>query len=393
MERRRIAIITGSRAEYGLLYWIIKTVNEDPALELQLIVTGMHLASEFGSTVSQIKESGFPIAAKVKMPLLSDTEKAIAKAMGEVTVGFAEVYSRLRPDIIVVLGDRFEIHAAVSAAVPFRIPIAHIHGGEATEGAFDEQFRHSITKMSHIHFASLKEYRRKIIQMGEDPKRVFCFGAPGIDNIVKLPLLSREEVYRELNIPPDRRIGVITYHPVTLEVDSSAEQISELLAAVEQIKDIHWVFTFPNADTGNRAIIEKIRGFFKRYPLRCGIYISLGQLKYLSLLKYASLMVGNSSSGIIETPSFKLPVVNIGDRQKGRIRAGNVIDVPKCGRKAVSRAVKMALSLRFRRSLKGLKNPYGNGNASRRIVDTLKKIQLGERLIKKRFYEIKYINH
>lgn len=393
MRRRRIAIITGSRAEYGLLYWIIKAVNEDPVLELRLIVTGTHLAGEFGFTVNRIRESGFPIAAEVKMPLSSDTDEAIARAMGRVTAGFADAYSRLRPDIVVVLGDRFEIHAAVSAAVPFRIPIAHIHGGEATEGAFDEQFRHSITKMSHIHFASLKEYRNKIIQMGEDPKRVFCFGAPGIDNIIKLPLLSRKEVCGALNIPTDRKIGVITYHPVTLEADSSSGQISELLAAVEEIKDIHWIFTFPNADTGNRAIIGKIREFFKRYPLMSGIHISLGQLKYLSLLKYASLMVGNSSSGIIESPSFKLPVVNIGDRQRGRIRASNVIDVPKCARKDILRAVKTAMSSRFRRSLKGLKNPYGNGNASVKIVDALKKIKLGECLIKKKFYEIKYIDH
>lgn len=390
MKKRKIAVVTGSRAEYGLLYWIIKAVYGDPELHLQLIVTGMHLSAEFGFTVREIEADGFPIAAKVKMLSPSDTEKAIAASMGRGMMGFAKAYSILHPDIIVVLGDRFEIHAAVSAAVPFRIPVAHIHGGEATEGAFDEQLRHAITKMSHVHFAAAKEYKKKIIQMGEDPKRVFCFGAPGIDNIVKLNLLDRKRLSEELNIPRYEKIGIVTYHPVTLEKNTSARQISELLRAIERIKDIYWVFTFPNADTGNRTIIKKITAFTSAHPEQSRLYFSLGTLKYLSLLKHSSVMVGNSSSGIIEAPSFKLPVVNIGDRQKGRVQAANVIDVKEYERKKISGAIERALSLKFVRLLRGLKNPYGKGNVSEKIVSRLKRIPIDYKLIKKRFYEIKY---
>lgn len=390
MKKRKIAVVTGSRADYGLLYWVIKSIYEDPGLRLQLIVTGMHLSAEFGFTVSEIEADGFPIAAKVKMLAPSDTEKEIAVSMGRGMMGFARAYSILRPDIIVVLGDRFEIHAAVSAALPFRIPVAHIHGGEATEGAFDEQLRHAITKMSHVHFAAAGKYKKRIIQMGEDPKRVFCFGAPGVDSIVKLNLLDRKRLSEELNIPRYGKIGIVTYHPVTLEKNTSAGQISELLRAIERIKGIFWVFTFPNADTGNRAIIKKITAFTSRHQEVSRLYFSLGPLKYLSLLKHSSVMVGNSSSGIIEAPSFKLPVVNIGDRQKGRTRAANVIDVKEYKMKNISGAIQKALSSKFVSSLRGLKNPYGIGSASEKIVDRLRRIPIDNKLIKKRFHEIKF---
>lgn len=393
MNRRKIAVITGSRAEYGLLYWIIKGIDDDPALKLQLIVTGMHLSSKFGLTVKEIEKDGFPIAARIKMLVSSDTEEAIATSVGRGMTGFAKAYSRLRPDMIVVLGDRFEIFAAVSAAIPFRIPVVHIFGGEATAGAFDEQFRNAITKMSHIHFPSTEEYKNRIIQMGENPKYVFSFGAPGIDNVLKLKFLDYEKLCSELRIPVNRRIGVITYHPVTLEDNTAGKQISELLAALNKIEDIHWVFTFPNADTDNEVIIKEIKRYIKKYPAKSRLYISLGRLRYLSLLKNASVLVGNSSSGLIEAPTFHLPVVNIGDRQKGRIKLANVIDVKECTREAIFKAVSKALSVGFRKSLEHLRNPYGKGNASEKIVEVLKCIPINGSLIKKEFHKLERRNY
>jgi len=385
---RKIAVITGTRAEYGLLYWIIKSVYEDKELELQLIVTGMHLSPEFGMTVKEIEKDGFPIAEKVEMLLSSDTEIAIATAMGIGMIGFAKAYERLRPDIAVVLGDRFEILSAVAAATPFRLPVAHIHGGEVTEGVMDDLFRHAITKMSHIHFTATDEYKKKVIQMGELPENVFCFGAPGLDNIYKLDLIDKEELYQELGLPFETKVGVVTYHPVTLEKGTAELQISELLQALRSFPDIYWVFTLPNADTGGRIIAKLINNFARNNPDKGKVFTSLGRVRYLSLLKHASVMVGNSSSGIIEAPSFELPVVNVGDRQRGRVRAQNVIDVLDCKEEAIALAVDKAISSVFKASLKGLKNPYGNGIASAKIVKNLKTIPLSEKLIKKRFYEI-----
>jgi len=385
---RKIAVVTGTRAEYGLLYWIIKGIHEDPELELQLIVTGMHLSPEFGLTVKEIEKDGFPIAEWVEMLLSSDTETAIATSMGLGMIGFAKAYEHLRPDVLVVLGDRFEIHAAVSASIPFRLPVAHIHGGEATEGVIDEPIRHAITKMSHIHFAATDQYRKRIIQMGELPKNVFCFGAPGIDNFYKYDLINKEKLLVEFGISRDKKIGVITYHPVTLEKGSTISQILELLEAIKEFEEIYWVFTLPNADTEGRSITEKINNFVSEFPEKGRVFISLGQLRYLSLLKNAVLMVGNSSSGLVEAPSVELPVVNIGDRQRGRVRGKNVIDVPECKKEPIINSIYKALSPEFRNSLKGMKNPYGEGNASEKIVKILKTISLGEGLTKKTFYEI-----
>ena len=385
---RKIAVITGTRAEYGLLFWIIKGIYQDPALELQLIVTCMHLSPEFGLTVKEIEKDGFPVAERVEMLLSSDTETAIATSMGLGMIGFAKAYEHLRPDVLVVLGDRFEIHAAVSASIPFRIPVAHIHGGEGTEGAMDELFRHAITKMSHLHFTATGKYRNRVIQMGELPECVFCCGAPGIDNIYKLDLINKERLCIELGISEDKKIGIITYHPVTLEKNLANSQISELLEAVKEFEEIYWVFTLPNADIEGRGVTEKINNFVSEFPKKGKVFISLGQLRYLSLLKSASLMLGNSSSGLIEAPSFELPVVNIGDRQRGRIRGKNVIDIPECKRELIINSIHKALSANFRNSLKGMKNPYGEGNASEKIVKILKTISLGEGLIKKTFYEI-----
>jgi len=387
MRKRKIAIITGSRAEYGYLYWIMKEILKDPALTLQLIVTGMHLSSGFGSTIKEIARDGFPIAARVRMLLPSDTEEAVAASMGLGVSGFAKVYSKLRPDIIVLLGDRFEIFAATSAAVPYKIPIAHIHGGESTEGVFDEQLRHAITKLSHIHFPSTEAYGKRIIQMGENPRRVFCFGSPAIDNIANMNFLDKGCLFRQLGIPEDKRIGIVTYHPVTLEHNTSERQVGEMLKALKEIDYLYWVFTGSNADTLGKTINERIRQFANAHPKRAVFHISLGRERYLSLLKNAAVMVGNSSSGLIEAPEFGLPVVNIGERQRGRTRGANVIDVKEANSSAMDRAIRKATSEEFKKRLAGAKNPYGVAGASRRIVKKLKTILLDGALIKKSFFE------
>ena len=384
---RKIAVVTGTRAEYGLLYWIIKSIHEAPDLELQLIVTGMHLSHEFGLTVREIEKDGFPIVERVEMLLSSDTESAIATSMGIGMIGFAKVYERIKSDILLVLGDRFEILSAVTSAIPFRIPVAHIAGGEVTEGAMDELFRHSITKMSHIHFPSTSKYVARIMQMGEIPENIFCFGAPGLDNVIKLNLLDKQQLVQELNLSHEKKWGIVTYHPVTLEKDSAKTQIDELLGGLDNFNDIYWIITFPNADMESRVIIESIEEYVKENPEKTNLFNSLGQLKYLSILKNATLMVGNSSSGLIEAPSFELPVVNIGDRQKGRIRAVNVIDVPVCKQNEIEIAINKALSKDFRESLKGLRNPYGVGNASEKIVAILRNVSLSD-LSKKQFCEL-----
>ena len=384
---KRICVITGTRAEYALLYWIIKGIHEDSELELQLIVTGMHLSHEFGLTVREIEKDGFPIAERVEMLLSSDTEVAIATSMGVGMIGFAKAYGHLRPDVLVVLGDRFEIHAAVSASIPFRLPVAHIHGGEVTEGAMDELFRHAITKMSNIHFPSTLKYADRIIQMGEQPERVFCFGAPGLDSVHRLKLLKRQELANELKLPVERQWGILTYHPVTHENNNGMNYIETLLNVVKGFSDIYWIITLPNADTGSRAIIKEIEDFVHNNSEIACLFSSLGQLRYLSLLKNATIMTGNSSSGLIEAPSFELPVVNIGDRQKGRIRAANVIDVPICEQGKLKSAINKAITIDFRDSLKGLNNPYGDGNASEKIVDILKSVSLSD-MSKKQFCEL-----
>jgi GDP/UDP-N,N'-diacetylbacillosamine 2-epimerase (hydrolysing) len=386
--RRKICIVTGTRAEYGLLNWIIKGIHEDPDLKLQLVVTGTHLSPEFGFTVREIEKDGFPIAERIEMLLSSDTETAISVSMGLGMIGFSKAYERLKPNILVVLGDRFEILSAVASAVPFRIPIAHIHGGESTEGAMDESFRHAITKMSHIHFPSTQEYKSRIVQMGENPSHVFCFGAPGLENIRRLELLDKQELSIVLNLPVDKKWGIVTYHPVTLEKKSSGIHIKEILHALEGFHNIHWIFTLPNADTESRIIIKYVEEHVKKNPKSTSLFNSLGQLKYLSLLKHAAVMVGNSSSGIIEAPSFKLPVVNIGERQKGRIRAKNVIDVPVCEKKQIIKAIKKAVSEHFRDLLQGLKNPYGTGNTSKEIIRVLKTISL-QNILQNKFYKLR----
>ncbi len=381
---RKMAVITGSRADYGILFSIIRLLHEDPDVQLLLLVTGMHLSEAFGMTVREIEQQGIPIAGRIAILSDDDSDEAAALAMGRAVTGFARAYARLKPDIIVVLGDRFEVHAAVSAAVPFRIPVGHIHGGELTEGAVDELFRHSITKMSHLHFAATREYADRIIQMGEQPARVYVSGAPGLDAIKTLDLQDREKLAAELNIPSEGPLGIVTFHPATVEKGQAETQIKEVLKALDSFPDVYWIFTASNADMEGRTILDCIKTHVSSRD-NADLFLSLGQTMYLSVLREASLMAGNSSSGIIEAPSFGLPVVNIGLRQQGRIRARNVIDVHECDSAKIKSAVKTALSKAFRDSLKDMQNPYGDGRSGARIVGILKEADLSA-IIRKPFY-------
>ena len=386
--KRKICIVTGSRAEYGLMYWLMKEIQEDPDLELQIITTGMHLSPEFGLTYKVIEEDGFVINEKVEMLLSSDTPVAIAKSMGLGIIGSADALERLKPDIMVVFGDRYEIFAACAAAMPARISIAHLHGGESTEGAIDEGIRHAITKMAHLHFVATEKYKERVIQMGEQPGRIFCYGAPALDNIRRLKLLDQKEFERSIGFALGTKNILITFHPVTLEKDSAGPQFGDLLAALERFKeDTKFIFTRPNSDTESRIIIKMINNFVEENSDKAISFDSLGQLKYLSALKHVDMVVGNSSSGLIEAPSFRIPTINIGDRQKGRIQAQTIISCDT-RRESIVDAIKKGFSKEFRDSIKDAVNPHGEGGASSLIKDNLKHIELCECLIKKVFYNI-----
>lgn len=385
-NKRKIVVITVGRSDWGIYYPILKEIKKKKNLELKLIVSGAHLSKKFGYTIKEIERNGFEVSEKVQMLLPSDDPVSISKSIGLGVIGFAKAYEKIKPDIILVLGDRFEMLSAVVSAIPLKIPIAHIHGGEETEGAFDNVIRHSITKMAHIHFTSTKEYAKKIIQMGEESWRVNVVGAPALDNLKYMKILDRKVLERELNfkmVPPPL---LVTLHPVTLELDKTEYYIRELLSALKEVNQ-KIIFTMPNPDTYNSIIRKEILNFSKNYK-NCKIFENLGTQIYFNLMKYSIAMVGNSSSGIIEAPSFKLPVVNIGTRQKGRIKARNVIDVGYT-KDEIIKGINKALSKTFRDSLKNLKNPYGDGKASKRIVNTLKKIKIDEKLLKKKFYLIK----
>jgi len=377
--------VTGSRAEYGLLYWLIKEVGEDSNLGLQLIVTGMHLSPEFGLTYQQIQSDGFKICKKIEILMSSDTPVGISKSMGLAQISFAEAYEELKPDIIVVLGDRFEIFAAAAAAMVSRLPIAHISGGETTEGAFDEAIRHSVTKMSHIHFASAETYRNRIIQLGELPDYVFNFGDIGIDNIKRYILLNKDELEKSLGAKFKKHNLLITFHPVTLEKNTSKKQFKVILDCLDNVEDTLLIFTKANADTDGRIINQMIDEYvLKKSNAVC--FTSLGQIRYLSCLKYIDGTVGNSSSGIVEAPSFKIGTINIGDRQKGRIKAKSVIDCDPT-KESITDAMKLLYSPKFQKNLSHTINPFENHNTIINIINVLKTIKL-DRIIKKKFYDI-----
>ncbi len=377
-----VTVVTGSRSDYGIYFPVLRALVDDSFFALRLFVTGMHLSREFGYTVETIQADGFRIDERVEMLLSSDSPEGIAQSMGLGTIGFAQAFARSRPDLLIVLGDRFEMHAAAVAALPFKIPLAHIHGGESTEGAIDDALRHAITKMSHLHFVATEEYGRRVIQMGEEPWRVTVCGAPSLDNLQALKLLERRDLERRLELSLEKAPLLVTYHPVTLEYEQAEWQIEELLAALRDV-DRPIVFTSPNADTYGRVIARKLRDFLKERPA-ARVVDSLGTQMYFSLMSCAAAMVGNSSSGLVEAPSFELPVVNIGTRQAGRVRAKNVIDVGY-SRSAITGALAEAVSREFRASLKGIPNPYGAGGAAGIITRRLKEIELNDRVLFKKF--------
>lgn len=383
--RRRICVVTGTRAEYGLLRWVIDGISKSPALELQLVATGMHLSPEFGLTYQEIERDGHTIDAKVEMLLSSDSAAGVAKSMGLGLIGFADVFERLRPDLVLLLGDRFEILAAASAALVARIPIAHLHGGETTEGAFDEAIRHAVTKMSHLHFVAAAPYRDRVIQLGEHPDRVHLVGGLGVDAIRRIPLLDRDALEASLDFHFGVRNLLVTFHPVTLENQTVEQQMDELLAALDTLHDTQLIITLPNADNGGRAIIRRIEAFVASHP-NARAYPSLGQQRYLSCLRVVDAVVGNSSSGLAEAPSMGIGTINIGDRQRGRLRAASVIDCEP-ERQDILRAIQTSYSAPFRASLAQVTNPYGDGGASARIVRELETVDLTN-LVKKAFHDL-----
>jgi UDP-hydrolysing UDP-N-acetyl-D-glucosamine 2-epimerase len=357
-------------------------MQADPEINLSLIVTGMHLSPEFGLTVEDIKAEGFKISEMIEMLLSSDTPQSIAKSIGLGILGFGQAFSNFRPDILVILGDRFEMFAAAIAALPFKIPLAHIHGGELTEGAIDDAFRHSMTKLSHIHFVATNDYARRVRQLGEEPWRITVSGAPSLDNLASIHILTKHEIELKYNVILDSRPLLVTYHPVTLEFERTEWQIEEMLSAL-RLANMPIIFTTPNADTSGRIINQKIHEFAKEYN-NAKVFTNLGTQGYFSLMAESAAVVGNSSSGIIEAPSFKLPVVNIGNRQNGRVKAKNIIDVGYLCEDILG-GIRRATSPEFREGLRDLSNPYGNGNAAEIIVKRLKEIPLNDELIAKRF--------
>ena len=382
---RKICVITGTRAEYGLLRWVIQGVKDDPELRLQIIVTGMHLSPEFGLTYQAIEEDGFQIDRKVEMLTSSDTSVGIAKSMGLGLIGFADAFNQLQPDLVLVLGDRFEIFSAVSAALVARIPVAHLHGGEATEGLIDESIRHAITKMSHLHFVAAEEYRQRVIQLGEQPNRVFLVGGLGVDSIKRLDLLDRSTLENLMGIKFGPKNLLVTFHPVTLENSTAKKQMAELLSALANLKDTQLIFTLPNADTDGRVLGKMIEDYAAKND-NAHSFNSMGLLRYLSCVAQVDGVIGNSSSGLLEVPSFKRGTINIGDRQRGRLQASSVINcAPEYDDICV--ALERLYSSEFQAKLQQVVNPYGEGGASEVIVSTIKNISL-DGILKKYFFDV-----
>ena len=381
---RKICVITGSRAEYGLLSGLMNVIKADEELQLQVIATNMHLSPEFGLTYREIENDGFHIDRKVEMLLSSDSSNGTAKSVGLGTIGFADAFEELHPDVILILGDRYEMLSIVSAATLYKIPIAHLHGGEITEGAYDNGIRHAITKLSHLHFASTEEYRKRIIQMGEQPEYVFNVGALGIENIKKIQPLSKQELEKSLNFEMGDKCLLVTYHPVTLENHTAAEQIDNIINALDSFKDYRIIFTYPNSDTDGRIIIEKISLYVNSHKDKAIALPSLGLKRYLSALRYVKAVIGNSSSGIIEVPSFGISTLNIGDRQKGRLAAKSVIN---CG--TTTDEIKTGLFNAISMDCSNISNPYEKQDTAKQILKVLKEINLSE-IIRKKFYDIKF---
>ncbi len=383
---KKVCVITGSRAEYGLMSRMMRLIRNDDDLQLQIIATNMHLSPEFGLTYKEIETDGFTIDKKVHMLLSSDAVNAIVKSVGLGTIGFADAYEDLKPDMIVVLGDRYEILAAVSAALLYKIPVVHLHGGEITEGAYDDAIRHAVTKMSHLHFTSTEEYRRRVIQMGENPSTVHYVGALGCDNIRHIPLMSKDELEQSLHFALDKNTVLVTFHPVTMENNSAEKQFGALLAALDNFKQLRIIFTMPNSDTNGRIIIEMIKRYVENNAERAVWFTSLGMRRYLSILQYIGGVVGNSSSGIIEVPSFHIPTINIGDRQKGRVAAASVLNCnPE--KAAIEENLTAILQPGYKDSLGNIQNPYNKPNTAEEIVKIIKEQKIEP---VKKFYNLEW---
>lgn len=384
---KKIAVVTGTRAEFGLLEPLLRKIRNSKELDLQLIATAMHLSPEFGETIKEIEERGYEVKKKVECLLSSDTATGVSKTMGVAMIGFADAFEELAPDLLILLGDRTELLAAASTAMVANIPIAHIHGGETTEGAYDESIRHAITKMSHLHFTSTDIYRKRVIQLGEDPARVFNVGAMSIDAIINAALLSKSEFEESINIRMDSRTLLITYHPVTLEKSTSEKQFQEILNALNGLEDVKFVFTHANSDKEGRVVNKMIEEFVQRNKERAVHFKSLGHLRYVSALKHVNAVVGNSSSGLVEVPYFNIPTINIGDRQKGRVAAESVIHT-KPSEKSIKKALDQAFDKAFLKKIENQKQLFGEGDAAIKIFDILKEFRIKE--LKKKFYDIEY---
>ena len=382
---KKICVITGRRAEYGLLRWLMDGIARSDKLELQIVATGAHLSPEFGLTFREIEADGFRIDRKVEMLLSSDTSLGITKSMGVAMIGFADALAELAPDMVLLLGDRYEIFSAAAAATIARIPVAHLHGGETTEGAFDEAMRHSITKMAQLHFVAADEYRRRVVQLGEDPTRVFQVGGLGIDNMLKLDLLDRPALEAALDFSLAERNLLVTFHPATLDKGSATAQMEELLAALDTLENTHLILTLPNADTQGRILGQMVEAYVAQRP-NARAYASLGQLRYLSAVAQVDAVVGNSSSGLVEVPSFHKATINIGDRQKGRLKAASVIDCEP-QRESIKAALAMAYSTEFQMTLRETCNPYGEGGGSEKVLRILENYDFSNSL-KKMFHDL-----
>jgi UDP-hydrolysing UDP-N-acetyl-D-glucosamine 2-epimerase len=384
-RKRQFAAVTTSRADFGLFQPVLERISEDAALDLRLMVSGAHFSPVYGSTVHEIERLQFSYERGLEMRLDSDTPEAISKSLGVGVLGFAQSFAVNRPDLLMVIGDRIEMLCAAVAAIPFNIPIAHLYGGKVTEGAIDELARHALTKMSHLHFVTTKRHAQRVIQMGEESWRVFNYGSPGLDRIHKYGRMAHGELCREFDLSPERPFVLVTFHPITLEPLQLGAQLRSLLDALART-DVQLVITYPNADAGSGEIIDAWEDFARDHTERVRLIKNAGPRRYFDLMASAAAMIGNSSSGIAEAPSFQLPVVNIGTRQTGFERAGNVIDVGYSADEIVA-AIEKALSPVFRTSLKGIVNPYGDGHSSARIVQTLRSIPLDDRLLRKKFVD------
>lgn len=382
---RKICFVTATRAEYGLLKPLMQLIKESDELQLQIIVTGAHLSPEFGLTYEQIVKDNFEIDEKIEILLSSDTPASIAKTMGLAMISFGDAFSRLQPDALVILGDRYEMLSIASVATIYKIPIVHLHGGEITEGAYDDAIRHAITKLSYLHMTSTESYRHRVVQLGEHPDRVHHVGAIGLDNIRHLKLLNKEELELQLNIKFKKYNYQVTFHPETLGHFSSKEQFQVLLDAIDSQADSFFVFTKANADTDGRIINQMIDNYVSANPQKAATFTSLGSLRFLSLVKVCDAIVGNSSAGILEAPSLQTATINIGERQKGRMQAESVVNVD-CEVEAISEAFETVKKIEFKNKLNDIINPYDNGGASEKILSILKSANFSEK--QKTFYDI-----